>query len=658
MASNGQAAHLSQPLGRLPARSCVSRITLNPPICQHWVWRMDHSQAAAFEAKSFIQTLTHRPGVYCMLDAQGEYLYVGKAKDLKKRVSSYFNRGAQSPRIQAMVGNIARIQINITHTEAEALLLENTLIKQHRPRYNVLLRDDKSYPYLYVSIDHAFPRLGLHRGARKAAGRYFGPYLSAVAVRQTLNHLQKLFKLRTCRDSFFSNRSRPCLQYQIKRCTAPCVELIDAAEYRQNVEQASQFLQGRSDAVTQALVKRMEAAAEQLDFEQAAEYRNRIEMLRSISARQHVTTEGGDADILAVASEPGLVCVAVASVRAGRHLGTRAYFPRVPLTLEDAARQRPASLITAFIGQYYLDRPIPPRIIVGVEPEDRTVLTEMLAHKRGAKVVLVQRAQSEGARWLEMATHDARQALAARLASRETTAKRLANLQALLYLPSPPTRMECFDVSHTQGEATMAACVVFGAEGPLKSDYRRFAIQGIERGDDYAALKQALSRRYRRLKQGEASMPDILFIDGGKGQVSQARQVLAALQVTTVRLIGVAKGEGRRPGLEKLILSGQDEPVILPPESPALHLIQQIRDEAHRFAITGHRQRRARSRNRSVLEDIPGLGPKRRQSLLKHFGGMRGVSRAGVEELMKTPGISRRLAQTIYDTLHAQAPHT
>lgn len=604
----------------------------------------------AFDPKAVLRTLTHRPGVYRMLGAGGEILYVGKARDLKRRVSSYFSARPHSPRIQAMVAQIAAIEVTVTNTEAEALLLENNLIKEHRPRYNVLLRDDKSYPYIYVSLEDRFPRLAFHRGARSGRGRYFGPYPSAGAVRETLNLLQKLFRVRQCEDSFFANRSRPCLQYQIKRCTAPCVGYVDEQRYREDVEHAVRFLEGKSEAVIGDMVRRMEAASARLEFEEAAHYRDQIEKLRHISASQYVAGAEGDVDIVAVGQAAGIACVQVFFIRGGHNLGNKTFYPSLPGEMSEA------ELLAAFLGQFYLAREVPAQILVSHRPADHALLEEMLSLKRGRKVAISAQVRGERARWLDLARGNVEHALAARLADKTSLRARYEALQEALDLDAVPTRMECFDISHTRGEATVASCVVFDQEGPVKSDYRRFNIEGIAPGDDYAAMRQALSRRYTRLKKGEGRLPDILFIDGGRGQLRQAEEVLEELQVEGVTLVGIAKGEERRPGLETLVLSGRSTPTILPANSPALHLIQQIRDEAHRFAITGHRQRRAKARSRSPLEDIPGLGPKRRQSLLKRFGGIRGVSRAGVEELAKVPGISTALAQRIYEAFHSGGP--
>ena len=601
----------------------------------------------AFDIDRFLSNLTHRPGVYRMLDERGKYLYVGKAKDLKKRVSSYFQRRGHGPRIDTVVAQTRQVEVTVASTEAEALLLENNLIKEHRPRYNVVLRDDKSYPYIYVSTEQDYPRLSFHRGARRGKGRYFGPYPNAGAVRETLNLLQKLFKVRQCEDSFCRNRTRPCLQYQIDRCTAPCVGFVERDEYRTNAQHAIKFLEGKTGEVIEALIERMEVASARLEFERAAAYRNRIESLRRITEQQYVSGEGGDLDIISVTLGQGLAGVQVFNIRAGHNLGNKSFFPRAPEDMHEA------ELLTAFMGQYYLTHDVPAEVIVSHRPADFEPLTGMLTTRRGMSVRITSTVRGPRARWLDIANRNVVHALGERLASRADMQRRVDALQEELDLAAAPGRMECFDISHTMGEATVASCVVFDAQGPVKSDYRRFNISGIEPGDDYAAMRQALTRRYTRLKAGEGKLPDILFIDGGKGQVRQAVEVLEELQVAGVTIIGVAKGEGRRPGLESLIPSDRRTPVMLAPNSPALHLVQQIRDEAHRFAITGHRQRRAKSRTQSPLEQIHGLGPKRRQNLLKYFGGMRGISRAGIEDLAKVPGISAGTAQEIYDALHA-----
>ena len=587
-----------------------------------------------------------------MLDADGGVLYVGKAKNLKKRVSSYFRRHGNNPKTAAMVAQIRDIEITITHTESEALLLENNLIKAHRPRYNILLRDDKSYPYIYLSED-TFPRLGFHRGTRKGKGRYFGPYPSSAAVRESLNLLQKLFPVRQCEDSFFRHRSRPCLQYQIKRCTAPCVGYIEAEAYQQDVQLARLFLEGRNNDVIDALVQRMERASADLEFELAARYRDQIANLRRVQEKQYVMGEGsGDLDVIAAVQGGGEGCIQVFFIRGGRNLGNKSYFP------QHAAQSEPGELLAAFLPQYYLggsagERLIPAEILVNTEVPERALLESVLGAQAGHKVSLRDSLRGDRARWLQLAQTNAEQALASHLAHRQHMLGRFEALQEGLGLDDLPQRIECFDISHTMGEATVASCVVFDTQGAVKADYRRYNIEGIVPGDDYAAMAQALQRRFRKVAEGEGKCPDILLIDGGKGQLGQAEKVLSDLQIVGVVLIGVAKGPTRKSGVEQLILSGQDTPIILPVESPARHLIQQVRDEAHRFAITGHRQRRNKARKTSPLEGIPGLGPKRRQQLLRQFGGMQEITRAGVDDLCKVKGISRQLAQQIYDAFHA-----
>jgi len=600
-----------------------------------------------FDPKAFLKTLTSRPGVYRMLDGQGQVLYVGKAKDLKRRVGSYFSRGLNL-RLQSMVARIAAIEVTVTHTEAEALLLENNLIKELRPRYNVLLRDDKSYPYLYLSSHQTFPRLAFHRGARRGKGRYFGPYPSAGAVRETLQLLQKLFPIRQCEDSFYRNRSRACLQYQIKRCTGPCVGLVGEGEYRKDVESTILFLDGRTNQVIDGLVRRMEEASAQLEFEQAARFRDQIANLRRVQERQYVSGESGDLDLVAVSLEGGSACVQLFFVRGGRNLGNKAFFPKVP---EGAGAE---AVLSAFLSQYYLGKQIPREIVVQHQLEDAEVLQEAFSAQAGRRVRIRSRVRGERARRLKMAAGNARLALESRLASQSGYLERLEGLRDALGLDETPARMECFDISHTGGERTVASCVVFDQEGPRKADYRRFNIAGIAPGDDYAAMEQALERRYTRIKEGEVEPPDILFIDGGRGQIGKVAGVLQELGVSGLALVGVAKGADRRPGLEQLWLSGRGRPIILPANSPALHLVQQIRDEAHRFAITGHRQRRAKARTTSVLEEIAGIGPKRRQQLLKQFGGLRELARAGVEDLARVEGISGKLARQIYDAFHGE----
>jgi len=602
----------------------------------------------AFDSANFLKHVTTAPGVYRMLDARDEILYVGKAGNLKKRLASYFRKSGLSAKTHAMMQHMASVDVTVTHTETEALLLENNLIKQHHPRYNVVLRDDKSYPYIHLDIGSPYPRLTVYRGRRRESGRYFGPYPSAHAARETVNLLQKLFLLRQCNDVFFRNRSRPCLQYQIKHCSAPCVRLIDKEDYAHDVHHAVLFLEGRTRAVIDEMVKRMESASTRQDFELAARYRDQIASLRHTSGRQHISAQHGDYDVIAADRRADISCIAVMLVRGGHNLGSRTFYPKVT---GDTSLQE---VLSAFLPQYYLGRDIPKEILVSVKVTGATLLQTALSEQSGRRVRIRCPQRGDGLRLSALTQANATQALNLRLAMDAGLRQRFESLQEVLELEQLPARLECFDISHTMGEGTVASCVVFDSNGPLKGHYRRFNIEGTAPADDYAAMYQALTRRYTRLKKGEGLVPDVLFIDGGKGQLHEAEKVLEELQVEGVVLVGVAKGPTRKPGLEQLFLSGRRAPLILSPDSPALLLIQQIRDEAHRFAITGHRQRRARIRNTSVLESIPGLGAKRRQQLMKQFGGLQGVSRAGVEDLASVRGISRELAERIYALLHTQ----
>ncbi|GAB2547172.1 excinuclease ABC subunit UvrC [Rhodanobacter koreensis] len=612
---------------------------------------MQSAQPPPFDGKAFVRTLTTSPGVYRHFDADGELLYVGKAGNLRKRVGSYFLKPRMEPRIAAMVAQIARVEITVTRTEGEALLLESQLIKSLKPRYNILLRDDKSYPYIYLSGGEDYPRLAFHRGARNLPGRYFGPYPSTYAVRESLSLMQKLFKVRQCEDSYFRNRSRPCLQHQIGRCTAPCVQLISVPDYRNDVRHAEMFLEGRSNAVIDELAEAMEQASKALNFERAAVLRDQVAALRQLQAQHHVHGASADMDVIACRIEAGMACVSVLFFRNGISLGTRDFFPRLPLDAE------PADVLTQFIAQYYLDRPVPRELILGETIADQEILAELLAQQSGHAVELKSSVRGDRAQFLQMAERNAQASLTARLASRQTLGTRFDDLQKVLGLAVAPRRIECFDISHTMGEATVASCVVFGPEGPEKSHYRRFNITGITPGDDYAAMHQALTRRFRKVAEGEGASPDILLIDGGSGQVAQALDVLKELGVTGIEVVGVAKGPGRRAGEETLVLarveSGNPGRELHPgSSSPALHLVAAVRDEAHRFAISGHRKRREKARERSVLEDVPGIGARRRSALLKAFGGLAGVESAGVEELMQVKGIDRGLAERIYASLH------
>ncbi len=610
-----------------------------------------NSSKPVFDTEHFLQELTSKPGVYQMLDAAGIVIYVGKAKNLKKRVSSYFRKTGQTPKTQVMVFQIANIEILVTHTESEALLLENNLIKNLKPRYNILLRDDKSYPYIFLSDQDRFPRLAFHRGARKKKGRYFGPFPNGHSVKSSLNLLQKLFPVRQCEDSFYKNRSRACLQYQIKRCSAPCVGLVSEADYAEDVRHTILFLEGKSNQVIDELIKRMDEAAAQLEYEKAALHRDQIVSLRRLQETQYVSNEKGDLDVIAIEYQQGIACIQVFFIRDGLNLGNKSFFPK------NARHQTVSELLSAFIAQFYLsslktDRLIPSLILVSHPFEDQALIETVLKEQSGHKVEIRDKVRGERLRWLQMALANAQTALLSRLSNRASVVERFKELQKALNMDTVPERLECFDISHSSGEATVASCVVFDQSGPLKSDYRRFNIDNITPGDDYAAMHQALTRRYIRAAKGDGRLPDLLVIDGGKGQVKQARDVLEELQLNSVRIIGITKGEGRKAEHDTLLLSETNEKVILPSNSKAMHLLQHIRDEAHRFAITGHKTRRAKARKTSQLEKISGLGPKRRQELLKQFGGLQEVARAGVEDLAKIKGISKSLAQKIYDHFH------
>ena len=606
-------------------------------------------QPAEFDSQSFLRALTNDPGVYRMLDRHERVLYAGKARSLKKRVASYFRPlGQLPPKTRALMSHTASVEVTVTHTETEALLLENNLIKAHRPRYNIVLRDDKSFPYIHVTTEDRFPRLGFHRGARRGRGRYFGPFASAGATRGTLTQLQKLFRVRQCENTFFANRSRPCLQHQIKRCTAPCVDLVDAEEYGQDVRHAVMFLEGKSEEMVSELVRRMESASNALEFELAARYRDQIANLRRVQARQYVSGAKGNVDVVAARAREGVAVVELFVIRNGQSLGSRTLRPAHG---GDAGE---GELLRAFLPQHYLsregrERPVPDEILLSGAVDGVEVLERALGEQTGRKISIRCNVRGERARWVAMAVDNAELALKQRIASRANLRGQFEALQELLGLDDPPGRIECFDVSHTGGESTVASCVVFEHEGAKKSDYRRFNVSGEKAGDDYGAMRNALERRYTRLQREEAMLPDLLLIDGGRGQLGQAVEVLAELQVSGVVTVGVAKGTTRKPGLERLFLPGRAAAIVPPPDSAALHLIQRIRDEAHRFAITGHRSRRSRAQRASVLERIPGIGARRRQRLLSEFGGLQGVSRAGVEDLVRVRGISRDLALAIHE---------
>lgn len=581
-----------------------------------------------------------------MLDKRSEIIYIGKAKNLKKRVCSYFGTQGVSPKQQVMVAHIRFIEVTVTHTEGEALLLESQLIKRHKPRYNISLRDDKSFPYICVTSHQDYPRVGFHRGAKNKDGRYFGPFPSAGVVRESLRLLQKIFPVRQCEDSVFNHRSRPCLQYQINRCTAPCVGLDSAESYRRQVDHTMMFLEGDGSRIIGELVGEMEQASSRLEFEKAAGFRDQIATLRQVLEKQYVHGERGDLDIIACASRAGLACVQIVYVRKGQHIGDKTFFPNLP---ED---REPAAVLEAFIPQYYLDRELPREILLSHSPKNQNLLESVLAARAGNRVSLSTRLRGERLKWLQMAASNAENSLNVRFADKQGLHARFFSLKEELGCAEQPKRLECFDISHTQGDQTVASCVVFDGDGPVKSAYRRFNISDVIAGDDYGAMAQVVKRRFKRIEAGEYEKPDIVFIDGGKGQVNAASGVFEELGVRDVMVIGVSKGPSRRVGMEELYCPGDTHPITMMPGVPARLLIQHIRDEAHRFAITGHRQRRGRNKKRSVLEGVVGLGPKRRQLLLKQFGGLREIRRAGVEDLSGVDGISRQLAQRIYDTFH------
>lgn len=602
-----------------------------------------------FDSARFLADASQQPGIYQMFGGDGSILYIGKAKNLKARLSSYFRRTGLSLKTVALVARIHRVEVTITATEAEALILEQNLIKANRPPYNILLRDDKSYPYIFVSSGEPYPRISFHRGAKKKQGDYYGPFPNVGAVRDSLQFLQKTFRVRPCEDSVFNNRSRPCLQYQIKRCSAPCVEFISRDDYANDLRHTRMFLTGSSQELMAELADQMDAAAQSLAFEKAANYRDQITFLRSIQAQQVVEEGSGDIDIIAIVARPNAFCVHILFVRQGRILGSRSFFPKAGL------EETPAEILAQFLAQFYLasqGRDIPREIITNYELADAEVMATALQQSIGRQVYISHSVRSHRAKWLQMAVNAAEQNLIAHLNGKQNVLDRFVALQDVLQLDDMPQRLECFDISHSSGELTVASCVVFDSNGPLKSDYRRFNIEGITPGDDYAAMAQALERRYTRLKKGEGKMPDILLIDGGKGQLGKAIAVLAELGVDDVLIIGVAKGSTRKAGFETLYNAATDSEIVLNNDSPALHLIQHIRDEAHRFAITGHKQRRDKKRKTSTLEDIPGVGAVRRRELLRHFGGIQELQKAGASDLAKVNGISQHLAEEIYAFFH------
>ena len=601
-----------------------------------------------FDPKSLLSTLTELPGVYRMIDAEGKVLYVGKAKNLKKRVASYFRENHPSPRTSLMVAQIAKVETTVTRSEAEALLLENNLIKSLTPRYNILFRDDKSYPYIVISHDR-YPRLAFYRGATNRNADYFGPFPSSAAVRESINLLQRMFRLRTCENSVFGNRSRPCLLYQIKRCSGSCVDLISPEEYARDVDMASMFLQGRQQEIIAQLSEAMDRAATELAFEQAAIFRDRIQSLRRVQDRQYVeSVRGEDADVIALVDEDGMRCVNLAMVRGGRHLGDRPHFP------SNAGDSTVPEVLTAFLLQHYSNHPVPARIFINQDlPGDE--VSEAIEALASRPVPIARARRTAHNIWVDMAEQNGRLAIIARRSQMARQEKRVESLRDALGLESDDAhevRIECFDISHTQGESTVASCVVYQGDGMRKSEYRRFNIRDIRPGDDYAAIRQAVLRRYEKVGSGESPAPSLILIDGGKGQVGSAAAALEELGLSYLPMLGVAKGEDRKPGLETLVFPDGREPVQLGAEHPALHLIQEIRDEAHRFAVSGHRSRRSQTRKSSRLEDIEGIGPKRRKALIARFGGLQGISGAGIDQLSAVPGISRDLAEKIYTALH------
>lgn len=602
-----------------------------------------------FDPTRFLADASQQPGIYQMFGSDGQILYVGKAKNLKARLASYFRKTGLSVKTLALVSRIHRIEVTITASEAEALILEQNLIKSNRPPYNILLRDDKSYPYIFVSSGEPYPRISFHRGAKKKQGDYFGPFPNTGAVRESLQFLQKTFRVRQCEDSVFNNRSRPCLQYQIKRCTAPCVEFISKEDYANDLRHTSMFLTGNSQELMAELADQMDRAAQNLDFERAAQFRDQITFLRSIQSQQVIEEGNGDIDVIALVARPNALCVHILFIRQGRILGSRSFFP------QQGIADTNSEVLSEFVAQFYLansGKDIPREIITNYPLDDQEVISSALQQAIGRQVFFTHSVRSHRAQWLQMAVNAAEQNLISHLNSRQNSLDRFIALQEALQLDETPQRMECFDISHSSGELTVASCVVFDTNGPLKSDYRRFNIEGITPGDDYAAMEQALERRYTRLKKGEGKMPDILLIDGGKGQLSKAKGVLAELGIDDVLMIGVAKGSTRKAGFETLYNAQTDTEIVLNNDSPALHLIQHIRDEAHRFAITGHKQRRDKKRKTSTLEDIPGVGAVRRRDLLRHFGGIREIQGASVNDLLKVKGISQQLAEEIYGFFH------
>jgi excinuclease ABC subunit C len=607
---------------------------------------MAETEDKPFAGKAFSARLPTRPGVYLMRNSEGGALYIGKALNLRKRVASYFDARPKNERIMRMISRIAAIEVSLTRTEGEALLLENEWIKSLKPRYNILLRDDKSYPWIVMNSAHEFPRIAFHRGARDKTKRYFGPYPSAGSVRHSINLIQKLFRIRNCEDSYFSHRNRPCLQYQIRRCTAPCVGFVSSQDYALQVDDATLFLRGKSQKVLTRLIARMEHAAHEQEYETAAMFRDQINSLKQMQAQQFVSTGQGDIDFIAVIQEQGKSCVQLVSIRGGRNLGQRSHFP------SQAEGRSANEVLEAFLGQYYQQRQAPPQLVISHPVETLELLSAVFSEQAERKVTIQPHPRGDRRKMLELASGNARQALQMRLASRANINSQFEALQTLLKLEAIPESVDCFDISHTAGNQTVGSCVVFDVNGPDKSRYRRYKLKGITPGDDYAAMHQVLTRRYGRIQAEDGSLPDLILIDGGKGQLKRALEVLSEFGLSGIPILGVAKGRSRKAGYEEWVLPRPARSLRPGPESPASHLVQQIRDEAHRFAITGHRGRRQKAATRSTLEKIPGIGPGRRRTLLNHFGGLQGVKKAGIEELSSAPGISRLLAEEIFRALH------
>ena len=605
----------------------------------------------SFNSKKFVSSLTSRPGIYCMKNNNDKVIYIGKAKNLKKRVSSYFNRADSAPiKTQVMMKQVDNIDVTITETESEALILENNLIKEYKPKYNIIFRDDKSYPYIYLTTTHKFPRFNYYRGSLKGKGKYFGPFPSAGSVKKTLNLIQKLFLIRSCEDSVFANRSRPCLQYQIKRCSAPCVNYITKEDYQSDIDNAVLFIEGKKEKIVKTLTKPMQIAADELDYEKAAKLRDQIRSVREIQKKQYAGGKVNDVDIVVCAKNNNQACIQLSFIRSGLNLGSRKYYPR------HIEEQSESDLIQAFLSQFYLNnkklKKYPAEILVSHDIDEKTLVETVIYEKFKQNIKIKYKVRGERAKWLSIAKENATLDLRQKLAINENLTKRYKALQDLLSFAEPIEKMECFDISHMQGESTVGSCVVFGKNGAIKEQYRKFNIENITKGDDYAATSQIIRRRYMRLIKENNILPDLILIDGGKGQINVAKKELDELQLSHILILGIAKGPSRKAGMENLILSIDNEIIECDSASPALHLIQHIRDEAHRFAIMAHRQKRKKKRSRSILEEIEGIGNKRRQLLIRHFGGLQGVSKASINELTKVSGINKNLAKKIYETIH------